>query len=226
MYNDLYQRKSFASNFELTDFLRQTYQLVGASLLAAAAGTYIGLEMIGYLTGVVKFILIALELVILFFVLPRVVHTPGINLITLFVFTFLTGLTLAPLMSSILALANGASIVGQAFLLTAIAFLGLSFFALTTKKDFSGLTKILFISLIVIIVAAISNIFIQNTMFQLVIASASSILFSVFIIYDTQNIVKGEYSTPIEASISLYLNILNLFTSLLQILGITSGERE
>ncbi len=226
MFNQNTYTRENSSEFQLSNFLRQTYQLVGASLLAASAGAYIGLEMLAYLTGVVKFILIAIELIILFFVLPRVVHTPGVNLITLFVFTFITGLTLAPLLGSIYLLSNGASIIGQALLLTAIAFLSLSFFALTTKKDFSGIGKFLLVSLIILIVAGISNIFIQNTMFQLVIASISSIIFSIFIIYDTQNIVKGAYETPIEAAISLYLNILNLFTSLLQILGITSGERE
>lgn len=224
MYERNFTARNSAYKLELTDFFRQTYQLVGASLLAATAGTYIGLSMLEVLTGFVKFGLIAVELILLFFVLPKVKHTPGLNMITLFIFTFLTGLTLAPLVGSILGMSAGVSILAQALLLTAVSFSGLSLFALTTKKDFSSLGKILFISLIVLLVGLISNIFIQNTMFQLIMAIAGSVLFSIMIVFDTQKIAKGAYETPIDAAISLYLNILNLFTFILQILGISNSD--
>jgi len=144
----------------------------------------------------------------------------GLNLILLFAFTFVSGLTLAPLLTSILGMAGGGSIVANAFMLTTVAFGGLSIFAMNTKRDFSVMGKMLFITLIVVVVASLMNIFFQSSLMQLVIASVSAILFSAFILYDTQNIIKGHYETPIEGAIALYLDFLNLFVALLQILGI------
>jgi modulator of FtsH protease len=105
-------------------------------------------------------------------------------------------------------------------MLTTVAFGGLSIFAMNTKRDFSTMGKMLFITLIVIVVAGLINIFLGSPILQLAIASISSILFSAFILYDTQNIIRGAYETPIEGAIALYLDFLNLFVSLLQILGI------
>jgi len=228
MYNRDYLETNKASSTNLEaermDFLKATYQLFAGSLLAATAGAYVGLGMVEYLMGATKWVLFAVELAIIFFVIPKTKHIPGINLAVLFAFTFITGLTLAPLLTMIFASPNGASIVGQAFLMTAIAFGGISMFALTTKKDYTFMGKMLFIALIILIVGAISNIFIQSTGFQLVIASVGALIFSALILVDTQNIVKGNYDSPVEASLSLYLNFLNLFTSLLQILGITNQD--
>ncbi len=84
--------------------------------------------------------------------------------------------------------------------------------------------KMLFIGLIIIIVGSIANIFIQLPILQLVIAMAGAVLFSAFILYDTQQIIKGNYSTPIEAAIALYLDFFNLFIMLLQIFGILGSD--
>jgi len=216
-----------SSQVQLMSFLKATYQLFAGSLLAATAGAYIGLGIVSILMGPVKWVLFAVELALIFFVIPRVKHTPGVNLAVLFAFTFITGLTIAPLLNSIFAMPGGASIVGQAFLMTSVAFGGISMFAMTTKRDFSSMGKFLFIALIIMIVAGISNIFIQSSMMQLAIASVGALLFSAFILYDTQNIIKGQYDSPIEAALALYLDFFNLFISLLQILGImNSGDKE
>ncbi|WP_198305952.1 Bax inhibitor-1/YccA family protein [Arcobacter vandammei] len=213
-----------SSQASIMSFLKATYQLFAGSLLAATAGAYIGLGIVNILAGPMKWVLFAIEIALIWFVIPRVKHTPGVNLAVLFVFTFITGLTIAPLLYSIFAMPDGAAIVGQAFLMTSIAFGGISMFAMTTKKDFSFMGKFLFIALIIMIVAGISNIFIQSSMMQLVIASGGALLFSAFILYDTQNIIKGNYDSPVEAALSLYLDFFNLFISLLQILGIMKSE--
>jgi modulator of FtsH protease len=199
-------------------FIKQTYQLFAASLLAASAGAYVG---IGIAPTVASWFwgLVILEFALLFG-LYAAKKKAGLNLILLFGFTFISGLTLAPLLTSILGLAGGASIVANAFMLTTVAFGGLSMFAMNTKRDFTVMGKMLFITLIVVVVASLINIFLGSPIMQLVIASISSILFSAFILYDTQNIIKGAYETPIEGAIALYLDFLNLFVSLLQILGI------
>ncbi len=199
-------------------FIKQTYQLFAASLLAATAGAYVGLGMAEVIAS--WFIALFILEIGLLFGLYAAKKKAGLNLILLFGFTFVSGLTLAPLLTSILGMAGGGSIVANAFMLTTVAFGGLSIFAMNTKRDFSAMGKMLFIALIVIVVAGISNIFFQSSLFQLAISSVSAILFSAFILYDTQNIIKGHYETPIEGAIALYLDFLNLFVALLQILGI------
>ena len=230
MYNRDYltdqssQYSQESSQAYMMSFLKATYQLFAGSLLAATAGSYIGLGMVNILMGPMKWVLFAVEIALIWFVIPRVKHTPGVNLAVLFAFTFITGLTIAPLLSSIFAMADGAAIVGQAFLMTSVAFGAISMFAMTTKRDFSSMGKFLFIALIIMIVAGISNIFIQSSMMQLMIASAGALIFSAFILYDTQNIIKGHYDSPVEAALSLYLDFFNLFISLLQILGIAKNN--
>jgi modulator of FtsH protease len=100
----------------------------------------------------------------------------------------------------------------------------LTIFAMNTKRDFTTMGKMLFITLIVLIVAGIANIFLHLPMLQLIIASVGAVLFSMFILFDTQNIIKGNVSSEIEAAVALYLDFLNLFISLLQILGFLNSE--
>lgn len=199
----------------ITAFLKATYQLFAASLMAATVGAYLGLGMASVITSW-YWGLVILELALLF-ALYAVKEKPGINLAVLFAFTFISGLTLTPLLSSVFNMPGGASIVAQAFLMTSVAFGGISMFALTTKRDYSNMGKMLFIALIILIVGSISNIFIGSPMLQLGIAMVGALVFSGFILYDTQQIIKGGFSTPIEASIALYLDFFNLFISLLQI---------
>ena len=144
----------------------------------------------------------------------------------LFAFTFVSGLTLTPILSRVLGMPGGASIVAQAFLLTTAIFGVMSIFALRTKKDLASMGKILFIALIVVVIGSLINLFLGSPILQVAIAGVSAILFSIFIAYDTQNIVRGLYDSPVTAAVSLYLDFLNLFVSLLQLLGIFGSREE
>lgn len=211
----------------LSSFIKQTYQLFAASLLAGAAGAYVGVVSLVPLfetLGVASpFIILGIALV-LFFAMRAALHKSPLNLILLFGFTFVLGLGLTPLLYSVLALQSGGIIVAQAFALTAVAFGALSIFAMNTKKDFTTMGKMLFITLIVVICASLINIFTQSPVFALVISSIAAILFSFYILYDTQNIIRGNYAHPIEGAVALYLDFINLFASLLQILGLTNRD--
>ncbi len=200
----------------LMAFLKSTYQLFASSLMAATAGAYIGLDMVSTIKSW-YWGLVILEIALLFG-LYAVKDKPGINLMVLFSFTFISGLTITPLLSSAFGMPGGAAIVAQAFLMTSVAFGGISMFALTTKRDFSAMGQMLFIAVIILVVGSLSNIFFQSPILQLAIAGFGALIFSAFILYDTQQIIKGGFSTPIEAAIALYLDFLNLFVSLLQIL--------
>ncbi len=201
----------------LVGFLKATYQLFASSLMAATVGAYVGLGMASMISSW-YWGLVILEFALLFG-LYAVKDKPGINLAVLFGFTFVSGLTLTPLLSSVFNMPGGAGIVAQAFLMTSVAFGGISMFAMTTKRDFSGMGKMLFIAVIILVVGSISNIFIGSSILQLGIAMVGALVFSAFILYDTQQIIKGGFSTPIEAAIALYIDFLNLFISLLQILA-------
>ena len=210
------------SQIRVNEFIKQTYQLFAGSLLGGAVGAYLGM---GFMPagGFGFWGVVILEFALLFGVYA-LKDKPGINLAMLFAFTFVSGLTISPLISAYVGRGMG-GIVGEAFLLTSIAFGGLSIFAMNTKKDFTTMGKMLFITLIIVVVAGLLNLFFHSPLLQLAIAVVSSVLFSFFILYDTQNIIQGNYSTPIEGAIALYLDFFNLFISLLQILGIF-GEEE
>lgn len=211
----------------LSSFIKQTYQLFAASLLAGAAGAYVGVVSLAPLFATLgmaaPFIILGVALV-LFFAMRVCLHKSPLNLVLLFAFTFVLGLGLTPLLYSVLAMQSGGIIVAQAFALTAVAFGALSIFAMNTKRDFTTMGKMLFITLIVVFCAMIINIFTQSPVFALVISSVAAILFSFYILYDTQNIIRGNYSHPMEGAVALYLDFINLFASLLQILGLTNRE--
>src|SRR5574344_2188538 len=96
-----------SSQAYLMSFLIATYPLFAGSLLAATAGAYIGLGIVNYIAGPMMWVLFAIELALIFFVIPRVKHTPGVNLAVLFAFTFITCLTIAPLLTAIFAMPGG-----------------------------------------------------------------------------------------------------------------------
>jgi modulator of FtsH protease len=214
---------------DINAFVKRTYQLLAGSLIAGAVGAYVGMgfvgNMVNYATGSLTFTYwgaVILEFILLFGVYAAKNKTP-LNLVLLFAFTFMTGFTLAPTLAMYIA-ANMGYVVGEAFGLTAVAFAALTIFAMNTKRNFSTMGKTLFIALIILIVASIANIFLHLPMLQLAIASVGAILFSFFILYDTQNIIKGNVSSEIEAAVALYLDFLNLFISLLQILGFLNSD--
>ena len=207
----------------LSAFIKQTYQLLAASLLAASAGAYVGIGMAASFSAPMFIGLVIAEFALLFG-LTAAKRKAGLNLALLFAFTFVSGLTLTPLLARFLSMPGGAAIVAQAFTLTTVAFGALSVFAMNTKRDFTAMGKMLFIALIVIIVAGLINLFFHSPILQLAIASAGAVLFSAYILYDTQNIINGNYETPIEGAVALYLDFVNLFTSLLQLLGIFNKD--
>jgi modulator of FtsH protease len=204
-------------------FMKQTYQLLAASMIAAAAGAYVTMP---YAETVMqyKWFIFGAELLVLFFGLSMSRGKPGLNLAMLFVFTFLTGVSLVPLLASLIGAGNGA-VIGNAFLMTSVLFGALSLFAINSKTDYSSWGKPLFITLIVIIIASLINIFLlQSPMMHVIITAGILLLFSFFTIYDTQNIANGAYDSPVDAAVSLYLDFLNMFTALLQLLGIFGGD--
>ena len=212
------------SQSALSTFIKQTYQLFAASLLAASVGAYVGLySSLGATVAGNYWLFVILELGLLVG-LMFAKRKAGLNVILLFAFTFVSGLTLTPILGRTFAMPGGAAIVAQAFTLTTVAFGGLSVFAMNTKRDFTTWGKMLFITLIVLLVAMLLNLFFKSPIFQVALSCVSAVLFSAYILYDTQNIIRGNYETPIEGAVDLYLDFLNLFVSLLRILGFFNSD--
>ena len=205
------------------DFMKKTYQLLAASMVAAAVGAYVTMP---YATTVMqyKWFIFGFELFMLFIGLGMTRNKPGLNLMALFVFTFITGVSLVPLLAKLIGMGSGGTI-GTAFLMTSVLFGALSVFAINSKSDFSNWGKPLFITLIVVIVASLVNYFLlQSPIMHIVITAGILLLFSIFTIYDTQNIANGAYDSEVDAAVSLYLDFLNMFTAILQLLGLFPGD--
>jgi len=216
-YTDIKQKESSLSESKVS-FLKQVYQLLALSMIVAALGAYLTMP---FVATVVKFkwLIFGAELLVLFFGLSMSRGKPGLNMLMLFLFTFLTGVSLVPLLAVIIGLGK-ASIIGNAFLATAVLFGALSLFAINSKTDFSNWGKPLFITMIVVLLVSIVNIFLGNGILAIILNAVVLLLFGLFTIYDTQNIINGAYDNPVDAAVSLYIDFLNMFTSILQFMGI------
>ena len=201
--------------------IRNTYTLLSLTLLFSAMTCAISMGLgVGRGAGLVTS-LAALGLI--WFVLPKTAHSSA-GLGVVFAITGLLGFGLGPVISSYLTLANGSQIVMTALGGTGAIFLGLSTYALTTKRDFSFMGGFLIVGLLVVLGAALLNIFLAVPALSLTISAVVVMLMSGFILYDTSRMVNGGETNYVLATISLYLNILNLFTSLLHLLGLSSAD--
>ncbi|MCQ2710572.1 Bax inhibitor-1/YccA family protein [Helicobacter pylori] len=216
-----YAEDSVLHESELVSFVKTTYKFFAGSLLLATIGALLGLMNFQAVVQY-KWVFFIAEIAALFGLMFSK-SKPGLNLFMLFAFTSLSGVTLVPLLGMVIAKA-GLGAVWQALGMTTIVFGLMSVYALKTKNDLANMGKMLFIALIVVVVCSLINLFLGSPMFQVVIAGASAVLFSLYIAYDTQNIVKGMYDSPIDAAVSLYLDFLNVFISILQIIGIFSDR--
>ncbi|WP_305864768.1 Bax inhibitor-1/YccA family protein [Helicobacter pylori] len=216
-----YAEDSVLHESELVSFVKTTYKFFAGSLLLATIGALLGLMNFQAVVQY-KWVFFIAEIAALFGLMFSK-SKPGLNLFMLFAFTSLSGVTLVPLLGMVIAKA-GLGAVWQALGMTTIVFGLMSVYALKTKNDLANMGKMLFIALIVVVVCSLINLFLGSPMFQVVIAGASAILFSLYIAYDTQNIVKGMYDSPIDAAVDLYLDFLNVFVSILQIIGIFSDR--
>ena len=199
--------------------LKNTYMLLGMTL-AFSALTAGGAMALNLSHGV------ALVLMLvgfgLLFVVNRMADTAK-GLPAIFAFTGVMGASLGPMLKYYLALPGGPSMVMQALGGTALVFFGLSAYALNSRKDFSYLGGFLMTGLIVAIVAGIANIFLGIPALSLTLSAAVVMIMSGLILFDTSRIVNGGETNYIRATVSLYLNIYNLFINLLHLISAFTG---
>ncbi len=203
--------------------LKNTYLLLSMTLLFSVVTATVGMFVI--LPPMMHWVLFFVSFGLLFWVNASANSAMGI--VAVFAFTGLMGFILGPMLSFYLtAIPNGGRIVAQALGGTGLIFLTLSGYVLTTRKDFSFMRGFLFTGLIVIVVAMLANLFFQIPALSLAISAAAVMIFSGLILFDTSRIIHGGETNYIRATVSLYLDIYNLFVHLLHLLSVLSGNRD
>jgi modulator of FtsH protease len=201
--------------------LKNTYLLLSATLgfsaLMAVVSMALAMPPMTYLIAFIAAMVIGI------FVLPRTANSAtGIGVI--FLITGLLGFGLGPLLNMFLSLPKGPQIIATAMGGTGVIFLGLSGYALTSKRNFSFMGGFLFAGIMVVLIAALANIFLAMPALSLAVSAGIILLMSGFILFDTSRIIHGGETNYIMATYGLYLSIFNIFINLLSILGIMGGD--
>jgi len=201
--------------------LKNTYMLLSGTLAFSAVMAVISISMqvspSAYLFSVIGAMVLGI------FVLPKTANSSkGIGVI--FLITGLLGFGLGSILTQYLALPKGPEIIATAFGGTGIIFLGLSGYALTSKRDFSFMGGFLFAGMMVAVLAMVANIFLQIPALALAVSAAIILVMSGFILFDTSRIIRDPNVNYIMATYGLYMAMFNIFISLLHILGVMSGD--
>jgi len=212
--------KPVMSTIETNKVLKNTYFLLAMTLAFSAVTAAISMTMaLPRFTGLICS-LIGFGLI--FIIQKKANSSSAIGLV--FLFTGIMGFGLGPLLAHYAAMPNGGLLITQALGSTALIFFGLSAYALTTKKDFSFMGGFLTVGLIVVVISSLVNLFIGSSVAFMAINAAVVLLMSGMILFDTSRIINGGETNYVMATVSLYLNIYNLFVSLLQLLGMSNDD--
>jgi len=202
--------------------LRNTYLLLALSMVPTVAGAWLGVQF-GFsffaanpAIGFIAFLAIAFG----FFYGIEKTKNSGWGVALLLGFTFFMGLMLSGLLTAVLGFKNGASLIGLAFGGTAVIFAAMASWAAT------GLGKFLFIGVIMLLVAAFANIFLQLPGLMIAISVIAIGIFSAFMLYDINRILTGGETNYVTATLNIYLDVYNVFSNLLALLGITGGSHD
>lgn len=207
--------------------LRNTYWLLALSMIPTVLGAWVGVA-----TGITASLGGGLGLVVFlggafaFMFAINKTKDSAAGVPVLLAFTFFMGLMLSRLIAMVLGFANGSQLVMTAFGGTAAVFLTMASLATVIKRDLSGMGKFLFVGVLVLFFGAIINVFVGSTAGMLAISVAAIGIFSAYMLYDIKQILDGGETNYITATLALYLDIYNVFQSLLALLGIFGGERE
>ncbi|AVL71517.1 Bax inhibitor-1/YccA family protein [Oligella urethralis] len=220
-----YRQQSTAGAVVRNRVLRNTYMLLAISMIPTVFGAWLALQLgLNQLLspGMSTIVFFAGAFGLMFLVERNRNSAAGVGFLLLF--TFFMGIMLSRMLGFVLSMNDGANLIMLAFGGTAAIFATMATIASTTKRDFSHLHKTLIIGAVVLIVAAIANIFLMIPALTLTISVLAIVIFSAFLLVDIQRIVQGGETNYISATLSVYLSLYNIFVSLLSILGITNND--
>lgn len=208
--------------------MRNTYWLLALSMIPTVLGAWIGVQFNfsffagSPMLGFVAFLAIAFGFM---YAIEKTKHS-ATGIAVLLGFTFFMGLLLSRLIARTLGFSNGGTLIMTAFGGTAAVFGIMATIATVSKRDFSGLGKWLFVGVLVLIVASLANIFLQLPALYLAVSVLAIGIFSAYLLYDVQQVINGGETNYITATLSIYLDLYNIFTNLLSLLGIFGGSRD
>ena len=215
------------SQQERNRVLRNTYWLLALSLLPTVLGAWLGVatgitrSLTGF-TGLLVFMGGAFGFM---YAIEKTKHSAA-GVPVLLGFTFFMGLMLSRMIGMILGFSNGAQLIMTAFAGTAGIFFVMAMLATVIKRDLSGMGKFLFVGALVLMVGGIINVFVGSSAGMMVISMLAIGIFSAYMLYDLKQIIDGGETNYISATLALYLDLFNVFQSLLALLGIMGGERD
>ncbi|ACY33798.1 membrane protein [Comamonas testosteroni] len=215
------------SQQERNRVLRNTYWLLALSLIPTVLGAWLGVAtgMTRALTGGVGLIVFMVGAFGFMFAIEKTKHSAA-GVPVLLAFTFFMGLMLSRLIGMILGFSNGTQLIMTAFAGTAGVFFVMAMLATVIKRDLSGMGKFLFVGALVLMVGAIINVFVGSTAGMMAISMLAIGIFSAYMLYDLKQIIDGGETNYISATLALYLDLFNVFQSLLALLGIMGGDRD
>ena len=208
--------------------LRNTYMLLALSMIPTVLGALVGVQMSFSFMAGSPFISFILFLGIAWGFMWGIEKNKdsGLGIALLLGFTFFMGLMLSRILQVALGFSNGTSMIAMAAAGTGAIFFTMATVATVSKRDFSNMGKFLLIGMIVILLASVANIFFQIPALSLTISAAAVMIFSAFILYDISRIVQGGETNYVSATLSVYLNLYNVFVSLLNLIMAFTGDRD
>jgi modulator of FtsH protease len=207
--------------------LRNTYWLLALSMLPTVLGAWLGVAT-GFtrsLTGGLGMIVFLVGAFGFMYAIEKTKHSSA-GVAVLLGFTFFMGLMLSRMIAMVLGFKNGSSLIMTAFGGTAGIFFVMASLSTVIKRDLSGMGKWLFVGVLVLLVGSIVNVFVGSTIGMAVISTLAIAIFSAYLLYDLKQILDGGETNYITATLALYLDLFNIFQSLLSLLGIFGGERD
>ena len=209
--------------------LRNTYWLLALSLIPTVLGAAVGMmsginQVMASSPGMSAIIFLIGAFGLMFAIEKNKDSSLGIGVLLLF--TFFMGVMLSRLLGFVLGMSNGTQLVMFAFGGTAIVFGTMATLATSIKRDLSGLSKFMFIGVVILLVAGIANIWLKIPALMLTISVLAIVIFSAFMLIDLQRVVNGGETNYVSATLAIYLDVYNVFSNLLAIIGITSGNRD
>jgi FtsH-binding integral membrane protein len=207
--------------------LRNTYLLLALTMVPTVFGAWVGMQTAGIIMGspFISMIVLLASVIGLQFAIARF-RNSGIGVALLLLMTGMLGWWLGPLLNVALSMSNGMQLVAYAAVGTGVIFFAMGAVAATSKRDFSFMGKFLFVGMWALLLAIVANMFLQIPALALTISTLVIVVFSLFLLYDLQRIIRGGETNYIMATTGVYMSLFNIFANLLHLLMALGGERD
>jgi modulator of FtsH protease len=219
--------QDYAVTAEGQKVLRNTYLLLALTMVPTVIGAYIGMATAGVVMAhpiLTTLVMLGAVIGLQFAIAAN--RNSGLGVALLLLMTGLLGWWLGPILNVALSMKNGMALVGYAAVGTGAIFLVMGAVASTTKRDFSFMGKFLFVGMLALLAAMIANMFLQIPALALTISTLVIVVFSLFLLYDLQRILRGGETNYLMATTGVYMSLFNIFANLLHLLLALTGERE